>query len=104
METTINALIVDPKDSVAVAVTPLMVGDQACFLLNNSKQELPLVTAVPIYHKFSLISIAKGEKIYKYGQVIGRATCDIAPGTHVHSHNLMSIRETLASQEGGQTN
>src|SRR5204862_3223901 len=29
-----------------------------------------------------------GETVRKYGQVIGAATADIAPGAHVHSHNL----------------
>ncbi|MFN7112709.1 MAG: UxaA family hydrolase, partial [Brevundimonas sp.] len=32
--------------------------------------------------------IAKGEAVRKYAQVIGHALADIAPGQHVHTHNL----------------
>lgn len=39
-------------------------------------------------HKYAVCHISKGENIIKYGQPIGHATEDIAPGDHVHSHNL----------------
>ena len=39
-------------------------------------------------HKHALAPIAKGENIIKYGFPIGHATCDIAPGEWVHSHNV----------------
>ena len=39
-------------------------------------------------HKYALCDIKKGENIIKYGQSIGHATCDIAEGEHVHTHNL----------------
>ena len=32
-------------------------------------------------------AIAKGQPILKFGQIIGFATEDIAPGAHVHTHN-----------------
>lgn len=32
--------------------------------------------------------IKKGEAVYKYGQIIGFANRDIAPGEHVHVHNV----------------
>ena len=47
---------------------------------------------IPIYHKIAIRPIAKGEKIYKYGQPIGVASADIARGEHVHVHNLESDR------------
>ena len=34
--------------------------------------------------------IAKGSKVYKYGEEIGTATEDIEMGEWVHIHNLMS--------------
>ena len=39
-------------------------------------------------HKYALCAIAEGETIVKYGTPIGHATRDIAPGEHVHSHNM----------------
>ena len=39
-------------------------------------------------HKYALRDIACNETITKYGNPIGHATCDIAKGEHVHSHNM----------------
>ncbi len=39
-------------------------------------------------HKYALRAIAAGEDVIKYGMPIGRARCGIAPGEHVHVHNL----------------
>lgn len=39
-------------------------------------------------HKYALRAIAAGENVIKYGMPIGHATCAIAPGEHVHTHNL----------------
>lgn len=41
-------------------------------------------------HKIALKDIKKGEFVYKYGHIIGRAKCDIKKGEWVHSHNLES--------------
>ena len=45
---------------------------------------------VPTGHKFALCDIKAGEYVIKYGEVIGRATADIASGEWVHSHNVCS--------------
>ena len=39
-------------------------------------------------HKYALIDIKEGENVIKYGSPIGHATCDIAKGEHVHTHNV----------------
>jgi len=39
-------------------------------------------------HKYARRAIAAGESVVKYGQPIGHATRAIAPGEHVHVHNL----------------
>jgi altronate hydrolase len=43
---------------------------------------------VPPGHKVATRAIAAGEAVRRYGQVIGTATQAIAPGQHVHTHNL----------------
>lgn len=45
---------------------------------------------IPAGHKYALIPIAKGEYVVKYGEIIGRATQDIAQGEWVHTHNVKS--------------
>jgi len=39
-------------------------------------------------HKYALRTIAADENVIKYGMPIGHATCAIAAGEHVHTHNL----------------
>jgi len=43
---------------------------------------------IPSGHKMALKAIKPGEPIIKYGQIIGAATAEIAPGGHVHVQNL----------------
>ncbi len=46
-----------------------------------------LCNPVPTGHKLATASIAKGDAVRKYDQIIGFASSDIKPGEHVHSHN-----------------
>ncbi|WP_226664614.1 UxaA family hydrolase [Microbulbifer aggregans] len=71
-------------DNVAVSKAPLPAGT----LVNWGGSMLALVTDVPAMHKVCVRTIRQGEAIIKYGQVIGFAREDIAPGAHVHVHNL----------------
>ena len=43
---------------------------------------------IPCGHKIATAPVAAGEALRQYGQIIGFARCPIAPGEHVHSHNL----------------
>lgn len=47
-------------------------------------------------HKYARRAITKGENVIKYGNPIGHATCDIAAGEHVHTHNVKTnLSDTL---------
>jgi altronate dehydratase small subunit len=52
--------------------------------------EVTMARALPLGHKVARRRIAAGEKVRKYGAPIGTATRAIAPGEHVHVHNLSS--------------
>ena len=65
-----NKIVINDKDS--VAVTLLGEGD------------------IPAGHKIALRDISRGEKIIKYGEVIGVAKEDIKKGEWVHVHNVKS--------------
>jgi altronate hydrolase len=43
---------------------------------------------IPAGHKIALREIRRGEAVVRYGEAMGRATADIAPGRHVHTHNV----------------
>jgi altronate dehydratase small subunit len=59
-------------------------------------------SAIPFGHKVALAPIGRGRPVIKYGEMIGLASADIAPGEHVHVHNVDSQRGRgdLAAQKG----
>ncbi|MEM8755177.1 MAG: UxaA family hydrolase, partial [Pseudomonadota bacterium] len=75
-----NTIRLDPADNVVVAARPLEVG---------AAVEASRATAlIPRGHKVATAPIAVGEVVRKYGQIIGYASEPIAPGAHVHTHNV----------------
>ena len=46
--------------------------------------------ALGLGHKIARLPVAAGDQVIKYGAPIGRASHAIAPGDHVHLHNLVS--------------
>jgi altronate dehydratase large subunit len=87
--TTLILLRLHENDNVAVALVDLLVGATVAY---DDGLSLTLRDAVPFGHKVALVAIAPGERVVKYGETIGLATQDIAPGDHVHTHNLVSTR------------
>src|SRR5262245_5653766 len=43
---------------------------------------------VPAGHKVAVRAVRQGQPVRRYNQIIGFATRDIAPGEHVHVHNI----------------
>jgi altronate hydrolase len=73
-----------PEDNVAVAARPVPPGHEVAF----DGATLTISGRVGLGHKLALRPIRKGEAVLKYGQVIGFASQEIAPGAHVHVHNV----------------
>ncbi|HZK86269.1 MAG TPA: UxaA family hydrolase [Desulfosporosinus sp.] len=97
MSTTVKCRVLHERDSVGVVLDPITPGDQLSYKLPGSDEtQISALEDIPPFHKFALKSINRGDKVFKYGQVIGRATLAIQAGQHVHSHNLTSIREDIA--------
>ena len=46
------------------------------------------VAEIPVGHKVATAPVAVGEPVRKYSQIIGFASRPIAPGDHVHTHNV----------------
>ena len=87
-----KAIVIDQKDSVAVAVAELAPGECCTVRVDDKLRPLEIREKIPFGHKFALRTIGKGDDVLKYGEVIGEATEDIEPGTWVHVHNLVSKR------------
>ena len=94
-----NAMIIDAKDNVAVAIEPIAKGDDAVYVCEGREVSLPVLEDITIYHKLATRDIAKGEPVVKYGEHIGVASSDIKAGEHVHVHNVEGHREDLEAKE-----
>src|ERR1051325_7470606 len=79
------ALRLHESDSVGVLKKPVKLGTEV--LLGSSR--LVIARDIPQGHKVALCSIADGEPVRKYGQIIGFAKGAIRPGDHVHTHNVV---------------
>ncbi len=87
-----HAIVIDPKDSVGVALVELGPGQLCKVKVGEKLQTVEIREKIPFGHKFALRRLARGEHILKYGEVIGEATEDIEAGAWVHIHNLVSER------------
>ncbi|WP_448956460.1 UxaA family hydrolase [Labrys neptuniae] len=79
-------LHLSPLDNVVVARESLAAG---CVLMLDGRA-FTLAKDVQRGHKIACRSIQPGEKVLKYGAPIGSAVQTIAPGEHVHLHNIKS--------------
>jgi altronate hydrolase len=70
----------DRSDNVVTAARPLEVGETV--------EGVAAAARIPRGHKIAVAAIPAGSAVRKYGQIIGVAEGDIAPGAHVHVHNV----------------
>ena len=87
-----QAVTMNENDKVAVALKNIEKNSTVELMHKNGKIKVVLLDDIDFGHKFSIVPIKKGEKILKYGEVIGAATRDIEVGEHVHVHNLEGTR------------
>src|SRR5512133_2613496 len=69
-----------PNDDVLIARQQLLGG--------TSVDGIPVKGLIPAGHKIATHAIAAGEPVRRYNQTIGFASRPIAPGEHIHTHNL----------------
>jgi len=78
------ALLLRDTDDVAVIKRPVRAGTE----LSDDSIHLIAGRDIPAGHKIAVKAISDGAPVRKYGQTIGFAKGNIAPGDHVHTHNL----------------
>ena len=79
-----KAIRIHPSDIVAVALSPIAAGEA----VEAGGVTVTAAEDIPQGHKMALREIRKGEPVHKYGFAIGTASCDIAQGAWVHTHNV----------------
>jgi altronate hydrolase len=79
-----TTLRLHPEDDVVIAKLRLAAGAT----VETDAGPVVLAAGVPAGHKIAIRARSTGEPVRRYGQVIGFATVAIAPGDHVHQHNL----------------
>ena len=67
-------------DDVVIARSQLLGGSMV--------EEVRVRGLIPPGHKVAVRPLAAGQAVRRYNQIIGFASQDIAPGEHVHTHNL----------------
>jgi len=89
-----RAIMMNSKDNVATALESLDAGALTSVILPSQEvlKEVPTTQAIPFGHKIAVTAIKKGDKVTKYGEVIGNASQNIEPGDYVHVQNVKSNR------------
>ena len=99
LEVKADVVRLHPDDNVVVAAGRIAKGTKVV------GEGITARDTIPTGHKVATRAISAGETVRKYGQVIGAATADIAPGQHVHVHNLTlsNLRASADKWSGGWT-
>jgi altronate dehydratase small subunit len=87
-----HGIVMTEKDDVATALVDLEAGSLARARLCMKVVDTRIRNPVPFGHKYAIRNIRRGEKVIKYGEVIGEALDDIGVGELVHVHNIVSQR------------
>ena len=85
----IHAIKISPNDNVATCLQEIDAGTLVSVKSRERDLSVTAVDSIPRGHKIALGDIAMGDAIFKYGEVIGRASSSISIGCHVHSQNVV---------------
>ena len=93
----VNALLLDERDTVATCMEGAGIGDVVTCIGTVPKQVL-CIQNIPPFHKIALKDMKKDEDVYKYGQVIGRTTQVIRKGALVWHENLVGFERDYETE------
>lgn len=85
-------VVLNDADNVATSLVPLEARSRIEVESGGERRTVTVLDPIPFGHKVALRSLAPGDDVLKYGEVIGRASEPIEPGQWVHVHNVESLR------------
>lgn len=86
------ALVIDPADNVAVVLCDFKKGESCTVRFEDKREQIKVLSDVFFGHKIALTPIEKNERVFKYGEEIGRMKNPIQRGDWIHSHNMYCER------------
>jgi hypothetical protein len=86
LEQASSLLLMSPEDNCLIARVDLKAGDTVS--IDGCPVALP--GNVRLGHKIARRDLLPGEKVLRYGAIIGTATAPVSIGAHIHTHNLES--------------
>ena len=95
MENQQKVLRIHPKDNVLVALTDLEKGMQISF----ENQTYNIQNKIAAKHKFVTETLAKNDKVYMYGVLVGKAKKEIKRGDLISTSNLEHDTETYSVKD-----
>ena len=87
---TVRGIQLNDTDTCATLTEAADAHDIISIARGDTEKTVTAKEFVPKWHKIALRPVKSGDRIYKYGAVIGIATEDIETGEHVHVHNIRS--------------
>jgi altronate dehydratase len=85
-----NAILINPKDNVAVALEDIKEGDT---IILSGDKSFTATSDIPYSHKVAIKDIKAGSSLIKYGEIIGEAKGDLKTGEWVHTNNIIIDEE-----------
>jgi altronate dehydratase small subunit len=92
VERIMDAIMLRENDNVATALRDLAEGEEIAVGVQERSLRVRVGQPIAFGHKLAVVDIGPGEHVFKYGEVIGRATQAIPAGCHAHVHNIESLR------------
>lgn len=87
-----RSLLMNKADNVATVIDAVAKGEMVEVRFNGELiKTIQALDAIEHYHKIALTDIKLDSEIFKYGEIIGKATQTIQCGQHVHVNNIESV-------------
>ncbi|WP_339703762.1 altronate dehydratase family protein [Algoriphagus aquimarinus] len=91
-----KTLQIHPKDNVLVALQDLKSGENISFSGNS----IILKDDIPAKHKFAINDLNKGDQVYMYGGIVGKALSTIPSGGVLSTQNVTHEAEDFGQKTG----
>lgn len=91
-----KTLQIHPKDNVLVALQDLPSGE----IVEHNDLKISLKESIPAKHKFAIEELKKGDRVFMYGGIVGKALFDIPSGGVLSTQNVTHEAEDFGKKTG----